>query len=81
MDLETKKTHFLRGLNWELAEGIYKDLAGSATWDKLVAKAKRHETMRIKRSRAQNLQQGKYHIFILSNYYADQASLCHERES
>ena len=23
MDLETKKTHFLRGLKWELARGIY----------------------------------------------------------
>ena len=40
VDLETKKTYFLRGLKWELARGIYQDPASSATWDKLVAKAK-----------------------------------------
>ena len=29
VDLETKKTHFLRGLNWELARGIYQDPSSS----------------------------------------------------
>ena len=29
VDLETKKTHFLRGLNWELAKQIYIDPANS----------------------------------------------------
>ena len=48
VDLETKKTHFLRGLKWELAKGIYQDPLSGTIWDKLVAKAKRHETMRIK---------------------------------
>ena len=40
VDLETKKTHFLRGLKWELAQGIYQDPAAGDTWDELVAKAK-----------------------------------------
>ena len=48
VDLETKKTHFLRGLKWELARGIYQDPASSTSWEELVAKAKRRETMCIK---------------------------------
>ena len=40
VDLETKKMHFLRGLKWELARGIYQDPAASGTWDELFAKAK-----------------------------------------
>ena len=31
VDLETKKTHFLWGLKWELARGIYQDPVASAT--------------------------------------------------
>ena len=31
VDLETKKTHFLRGLKWELARGIYQDPSSSTT--------------------------------------------------
>ena len=40
VDLETKKTHFLRGLNWELAERIYMDPAKDDTQNELVAKSK-----------------------------------------
>ena len=40
VDLESKKTHFLQGLKWELARGVYQDLASSTTWDELVARAK-----------------------------------------
>ena len=60
VDLETKKTHFLRGLKWELARGMYRDPSSSMTWNELVAKAKRHETMCIEESWAYDLQQGKY---------------------
>ena len=31
VDLETKKTYFLRGLKWELAWGIYQDPAAGDT--------------------------------------------------
>ncbi|ETW79927.1 hypothetical protein HETIRDRAFT_49425, partial [Heterobasidion irregulare TC 32-1] len=31
VDLETKKTHFLKGLKWELARGIYQDPAVQTT--------------------------------------------------
>ena len=31
VDLETKKTHFLRGLKWKLVQGIYQDLVASNT--------------------------------------------------
>ena len=81
VDLETKKTHFLRGLKWELARGIHLDPAAGATWDELVAKAKRHESMRIEETRARDLRQGKYHVFTPSNYYAAQAPPRQERES
>ena len=60
VDLETKKTHFLRGLNWKLAEQIYIDPASSKIWDELVTKAKQHKIMHIKRNQACSLQQGKY---------------------
>ena len=40
VDLETKKTHFLGGLNWKLAEQIYIDPASRKIWDELVTKAK-----------------------------------------
>ncbi|ETW76232.1 hypothetical protein HETIRDRAFT_329954 [Heterobasidion irregulare TC 32-1] len=82
VDLETKKTHFLRGLKWELARGIYQDPAAQATWDELVAKAKRHETMRIEEMRARDLRQGKYQVFTPTNYYSNFAPTPrHERES
>ena len=51
------------------------------SWDKLVAKAKRHKTMHIKESQAWDLWQGKYQVFTASNYYANLAPLCQERES
>ena len=46
-----------------------------------MAKAKRHETMCIEETCAHDLQQGKYQVFTLSNYYKSQAPLCQERES
>ena len=81
VNLETKKTHFLRGLKWELAQGIYQDPAASGTWDELVAKAKQHKTMCIEEMCACDLRQGKYQVFTPSNYYTAQAPLSHERES
>ncbi|ETW77571.1 hypothetical protein HETIRDRAFT_326778 [Heterobasidion irregulare TC 32-1] len=81
VDLETKKTHFLRGLKWELARGIYQDPAKQDTWEELVAKAKRHETMRIEEMRARDLRQGKYQVFTPSNYYSNIAPPRQERES
>ncbi|ETW83370.1 hypothetical protein HETIRDRAFT_316098 [Heterobasidion irregulare TC 32-1] len=82
VDLETKKTHFLRGLKWELARGIYQDPAAQTTWDELVAKAKRHETMRIEEMRARDLRQGKYQVFTPTNYYSNFAPTPRqERES
>ena len=50
VDLEMKKTHFLRGLKWELAREMYQDPSSSMIWDELVAKAKRHKTMHIEES-------------------------------
>ena len=79
--LNPKKMHFLRGLKWELARGIYQDPAASDTWDKLVAKAKRHETMCIEETCAHNLYQGKYQVFTPSNYYTAQAPPRQDRES
>ena len=71
----------MRGLKWELARGIYQDPVASTIWDKLVTKAKQHETMHIEETRARELHQGKYQVFTPSNYYAAQAPLHQERES
>ena len=55
VEKETKKTHFLRGLNWELVERIYTDPAMDDEQSELVKKARRYKNMCIKRNQAHNL--------------------------
>ena len=80
VDEETKKTHFLRGLKWELAKGVYEDPSKDGTWEELVEKTKKHERMCIARDQAYDLQKGKFQIYTLCTFYDERAPPCNDRE-